>query len=233
MREFLRGAAALGGGIAAFWARPRWWLCALPPAGMALVLAGGLGFALRVLAGALGWDGLWASVAAYGVAMVALFFSFATLYELFGGLFFDGLTARAGRALLGLEPRTPPFAVAVRRSLPAMGYACVTAALFLPALLLLLVPVVGWGVWVMWLGWRFGVSYLFSGGLVRGERVRDTLAWARAHRLAVAGFGIPAYLLLSLPFVGVLFVPGFVVGAVLLRGRGGEKMDGKAVYSQR
>lgn len=221
MHEFLRGLLALGGGIAAFWVRPRWWFCALPPAGLTLFLAWGLGVGLSMLASALGWEGFWVSFAAYGVAAVALFFSFATLYEVLGGLFFDGLTARVGRELLGMEPHMPPFPEAVRRSLPAVGYACVTAALFLPALLLLLVPVVGWVLWVAVLGWRFGVSYLFSGGLVRGERACDTLAWARAHRLAVMGFGIPAYLLLSLPFVGVLFVPGFVVGAVLLRG--GEK----------
>ena len=41
---------------------------------------------------------------------------------------------------------------------------------------------------------------------------------ARTHRKAVAGFGISAYLVLSfLPFIGLFFVPSFVVAAVLLR----------------
>ena len=53
---------------------------------------------------------------------------------------------------------------------------------------------------------------------MRGETVQQTLAWERTHRKAVAGFGISAYLVLScFPFIGLFFVPSFVVAAVLLR----------------
>jgi uncharacterized protein involved in cysteine biosynthesis len=88
----------------------------------------------------------------------------------------------------------------------------------IPLLFILLIPWIGILIWSIIFGYRFGVSYLFSSGLMRCEAFKDTCFWARSHRKVVAGFGISAYLILSvLPFIGLLFVPSFVVAAVCLR----------------
>lgn len=217
--SFRRGFAALGEGIHLFFTHPRWWFTALLPILAILLLTLLAGRGLYALFGAL-WDfqGVWGYCAAFLISLTLFILLFPTLYECLGGLFFDGLSVRVCREILGKPAKEPPFLTGLIRSLPAVGYACRTLLLAIPLLPILLVPIIGPLLWTVLFGYRFGVSYLFSGSLIRGEPIRETCLWARYNRSTIAGFGIPAYAVLTFfPFIGLLFIPGFVVAAILLR----------------
>lgn len=217
--SFQRGLAALGEGIHLFFTHPRWWLTALLPTFAILLLTILAGWGLYEGFGAL-WDfqGIWGYCAAFLISITIFILLFPTLYECLGGLFFDGLSVRVYREILGIQAKEPPFFTGLIRSIPAIGYACCTLLLAIPFVFILLIPWVGPVIWTLLFGYRFGISYLFSGGLVQGETVKQTLTWAKANRKTVAGFGIPAYAILTFfPFIGLLFIPGFVVAAILLR----------------
>ena len=216
---FFYGIRALFRGIGLFWTHPRWWGWALLPTIAIIILS------------AFTWKGLVllfhevlelrpivASCLSYVITLGGLYLLFPVLYEFLGGLFFDGLTARVYRDILQktFEPR--PFRSSVQYTLYALGYSCCTLLLSIPLLFIFLIPWVGIPLWSIIFGYRFGVSYLFSGGLMRGETAKETRAWASTHRKAIAGFGISAYLILScFPIIGLLFVPCFVVAAVCVR----------------
>lgn len=216
---FFFGIRALFRGIVLFWTHPRWWGWALLPTLLivALTISVWHGFFLlftKVFELRL----LLSQILAYVITLGGLYLLFPVLYEAFGGLFFDGITVRVYRDILQKPIISPPFRVGLRNTLQALGYSCCTLLLAIPLFFIWLIPWVGAIIWFVIFGYRFGVSYLFSGGLIRGEPTQETLSWARANRKAVAGFGFSAYLILTFfPIIGLFFVPCFVVAAVLLR----------------
>ena len=220
---FFSGVYALLRGVVLFWKHPRWWGWALLPTVAILFLASMVwqGFVL-LFQNVFEWPVLATITGAYVLTVGIFYLLFPMLYEALGGLFFDGLTVRVYRDVFQKELVSPSFRESIRYSLHALKYSCGTILLAIVCLVIWIIPWVGVVLGSILLGYRFGVSYLFSGGLMRGETAKETLAWARTHRKAVAGFGISAYLVLSFfPFIGLFFVPSFVVAAVLLReGRG-------------
>jgi uncharacterized protein involved in cysteine biosynthesis len=216
---FFYGVRALFQGIYLFWTHPRWWGWALLPTLAILFLAIATWKGVFILFQDVFEFRLTLSyILAYVVTLGSLYLLFPVLYESLGGLFFDGLTQRVYRDVLQKQITTPSFRVNFQYALRALGYSCRTLLLAIPLFFILLIPWVGILVWSVIFGYRFGISYLFSGGLMRGETIQETLLWARANRKAVAGFGISAFLILSyFPFIGLLFVPSFVVAAVCIR----------------
>ena len=216
---FFSGVYALLRGVVLFWKHPRWWGWALLPTVAILFLAGMVwkGFAL-LFQNVFEWPAVATIIGAYVLTVGIFYLLFPVLYEALGGLFFDGLTVRVFRDVFQKEVVPPSFRESIRYSLHALKYSCCTILLAMMLFVIWMIPWVGVVLGSILFGYRFGVSYLFSGGLMRGETVKETLAWARTHRKAVAGFGISAYLMLScFPFIGLFFVPSFVVAAVLLR----------------
>lgn len=216
---FFYGIRALFRGIGLFWTHPRWWVWALLPSIAILFLT------IAV------WQGLFhlfhdcfeirlflSQGLAYVITLGGLYLFFPVLYETLGGLFFDGLTARVYRDILQKKFEPRPFWSSCQYTAQALWYSCCTLLMAIPLVFVLIIPWVGILIWSIIFGYRFGVSYLFSGGLMRGETVKETCLWARTHRKVLAGFGISAYLIISfLPLIGLLFVPCFVVAAVCIR----------------
>ena len=216
---FFSGVYALLRGVVLFWKHPRWWGWALLPTVAILVLAGMVWKGLALLfQNVFEWPMVATLIGAYVLTVGIFYLLFPVLYEALGGLFFDGLTVRVYRDVFQKEVVPPSFRESICYSLHALKYSCCTVLLAMVLFVIWMIPWVGVVLGSILFGYRFGVSYLFSGGLMRGETVKETLAWARTHRKAVAGFGISAYLVLScFPFIGLFFVPCFVVAAVLLR----------------
>ena len=216
---FFSGVYALLRGVVLFWKHPRWWGWALLPTVAILVLAGMVWKGVVLLfQNVFEWPMVTTLIGAYVLTVGIFYLLFPMLYEALGGLFFDGLTVRVYRDVFQKEVLPPSFRESICYSLHSLKYSCCTVLLAMVLFVIWMIPWVGVVLGSILFGYRFGVSYLFSGGLMRGETVKETLAWARTHRKAVAGFGISAYLVLScFPFIGLFFVPSFVVAAVLLR----------------
>ena len=216
---FFYGIRALCRGIALFWTHPRWWGWALLPLIAILILAIAMWQGLFFLCQDVFEFGRVVSyTAAYVIMLGSLYLLFPVLYESLGGLFFDGLTAHVYRDIFQEKFESPTFRCSIQYTLYALRYSCCTLWMAIPLFFILLIPWIGILIWSIIFGYRFGVSYLFSSGLICGETFKETCLWARTYRKAVAGFGISAYLIISfLPFIGLLFVPCFAVAAVCLR----------------
>jgi CysZ protein len=84
----------------------------------------------------------------------------------------------------------------------------------------LLIPVVGHLVYVGWGGYILckytGMDYIDWCAARRGWSWRDRLAFAKRHRLALAGLGTPVVLSLMVPLLFVLVWPAAVAGGALL-----------------
>ena len=230
---FFSGVRALLRGVRLFWTHPRWWGWALLPTVAILFLAGvtwkGVALLFQDVFGA---PPVVTLVSAYIITLGSFYLLFPVLYEALGGLFFDGLTTRVYRDVFQKTVTSPTVRASLRYSLHALKYSGCTMLLAMVLFFIWLIPWVGGLLGCALFGYRFGVSYLFSSGLLRGETVQETLTWARTHRKAVAGFGISAYVvLLFFPFIGLFFVPSFVVAAVLLRE--GEPQAGTRAITKR
>lgn len=217
--SFWYGVRALFKGIYLFWTHPRWWLYTLIPTLLMILITIGVWKGLTyILHDVFEVRAFFAMAWAHLLTLGGLYLFFPVLYEALCGLCFDGLSARVYRDILKQTPPKISFWVNLYRSLPSLEYSCCTFLLALLLGVILIIPWVGYVIWTLIFGYRFGVSYLFSSGLMRNETVKETLVWARANRRTVAGFGISAYLILLLfPFIGLLFVPCFTIAAVFVR----------------
>jgi CysZ protein len=68
-------------------------------------------------------------------------------------------------------------------------------------------------------GWLLAVELTGIPFNRRGLRLRDRRRALRAHRGLALGFGIPVFLMMLVPFLGVLVVPAAVAGGTLLTHR--------------
>jgi CysZ protein len=84
---------------------------------------------------------------------------------------------------------------------------------FVPAIGQTVVPVIS----AMFGGWMLGVELIGSAFERRGLlRLADRRAAMRTRRLRVLGFAIPTFLLLAIPFAGVVVFPVATAGGTLL-----------------
>jgi CysZ protein len=116
------------------------------------------------------------------------------------------------------EPASRGVLRNVRQSLGLIGIAALVApALFLagfvPAIGQTVVPVMS----ATFGGWMLGVELLGSAFERRGLlRLADRRAAMRTRRFRVLGFAVPTFLLLAIPFAGVVVFPVATAGGTLL-----------------
>lgn len=180
-------------------------------------------------------DGAWAGVQRVirPVAQVILFivlivaglFAVYVLTSLFAAPFNDMLSEEVERISLGRE--APPFSLRrlVRDLLMTLrlelSKAVIYVLVMIPAFILsLLVPVVGQVVYAIF-GYFFtmvffAIDYTDWPLARRGWGVRRRIRILRANLARMLGLGAAVWLLLIIPFVGLMFMPAAVAGGTLL-----------------
>lgn len=163
---------------------------------------------------------LWwiAAILLVGVALLVLVLLFSTVAEAIGGPFYDQMAIRVLHAH-GIATREPGF---IEGTIPDLFRSLLFV---LPAVafgLLGLLPVVGLvfvvlGTGVAWLGFASGA--VNPALLVTEHKLRDRLAWLRAHFFTSLGLGAVVAAAMLMPFLGLVFLPASVVGAAELHAR--------------
>lgn len=238
VREFLTGAALLPRGLGLIARRPRLFgLGAIPPAITSVVFIAVLVAVSLQLERIVGWltpfaDAWSPNVATtvrvlIGVALVAglvlvMVISFTVLTLAIGSPIYDKLSESVEREYGPVpqldEPVSTGAARAVRQSGALIG---TSAAVALPLFAVGFIPVVGQTVVPVvsaaFGGWMLGIELI---GPAFERRNRLTLAERRAamrtQRARVLGFAVPTFLLLAIPFVGVLVFPIATAAGTLL-----------------
>jgi CysZ protein len=236
--ELVEGASLLPRGLALIVRRPRMFLLgAIPPLITSVIFVGvliALFTQLDWLARALtpfadDWDPGAASVARVlisltlsGGVILLMVISFTALTLALGSPLYDKISESVERELGPVpvldEPASRGVLRNVRQSLALIGIAALVApALFLagfvPAFGQTVVPVMS----ATFGGWMLGVELLGSAFERRGLlRLADRRAAMRTRRFRVLGFAVPTFLLLAIPFAGVVVFPVATAGGTLL-----------------
>lgn len=234
--NFLLGIRFALNGIAAFLDQPRLWLYALPPMAIVLAAYSGLLYWLsqtllerlseRVtrLCGALPeWlAGSLASLAwwlAFGVLLLLLAILLGTLYECVGGPFFAAMVRHFECRRYG-RPADPGLSLATdtRNTLACIVYALGTLVCAIPFYLAgLLFPVTVQLLAALILGRRYGIGYCSEAAFNRGLSLRDLHTRLFFGRQALLyGFGFAVFLIMLVPIVSVIAIPGLVIGGTML-----------------
>jgi CysZ protein len=236
--ELATGAGLLGRGFALIVRRPRLFLLgAIPPAissvifiGVLVVLFAQLNPLVRVMTPfAETWEPRTASVVRVligltlaGGVILLMVISFTALTLALGSPLYDKISESVDREFGEVseldEPVSRGVLRSVRQSLALIGIAAVVAPLLflagsVPAIGQTVVPVTS----AVFGGWMLGIELLGSPFERRGLlRLGERRAAMRRKRLRVLGFTVPTFLLLAIPFAGVVVFPVATAGGTLL-----------------
>jgi CysZ protein len=232
------GAGLLTRGLTLITRRPRLFvLGAIPPAITSVIFTGLIIALITQLDPLVEWltpfaDG-WARGAAttirvlVGSALVAgavlvMVITFTTLTLALGSPLYDKLSESVEREFGDVPTLEESVARGVFRALrQALGLIAVSVlgalllfgAGFLPVIGQTVIPVVS----AIFGGWMLGIELVGSPFERRGMlRLADRRATMRTRRFRVLGFAVPTFLLLAIPFVGVVVFPIATAGGTLL-----------------
>lgn len=167
----------------------------------------------------------WLATAAHGVAillaimlmMLIAAVSAGTLYEFFGGFFFDALIHRfAGEVGMKNLPATG-WRFILRGVWDTVIYS-INTLLIIGAFLILniFLPFIGQLLMVLIVSYRFAVVYLAMSGFHFKRSMFQTRQAAGKSRMLVLGFGVSIYLMFLFPPAVLLLLPGIILGSVLV-----------------
>jgi CysZ protein len=232
------GAGLLGKGLRLITRRPRLFLLgAIPPAITSVIFTGllialitqldpltewltpftdgwdrGLATTLRVLVG----------TAVVAAAVLLMVISFTTLTLALGSPLYDKLSESVEQEFGDVPELNESVARgifrALRQALTLIGISLIGALLilgtgFIPVIGQTIVPVIS----AVFGGWMLGIELVGSVFERRGLlRLVDRRAAMRRSRLRVIGFAVPTFLLLAIPFAGVVVFPIATAGGTLL-----------------
>ena len=236
---FLRGSRYVFSGCRAFYGdRRAWKYAALPLALMtgvyALLFWAVLHFSRlgaealnRSLAGLPEWlrwltslvSGL-SSVLGVLFALLLMGITVSTLYEVFGGIFFDPLIEYFEEKQFGFSPAGRSLRRNLKYCFDSLCFGVKTALLFLFLFILSLIfPFAGQIILALSMGYCAGIAYMLTPANTRGLALADLRAGVAGRRSIVLGFGLTAYLLLLIPFSALILLPGLVLGGTDLVNR--------------
>lgn len=236
IRDFIRGAAFAFEGIKLFYQTPPLWKYALFPllpivlvyAGLVLggyYLVGYLSnfFAEKCadLPGFLQWLAAAASgAAAIGVVLIFTLIavvSLGSLYELFGGLFFDALIQKFARSQCPEKLGESDWAFNCKAIVESIIYSTNTLFMIIALLLLnIFLPVLGQIIGVIVVSYRFGTAYLGMCGFHYRKTMQQTRTLARLNFMPVLGYGLSIYIIFLFPLAVIFTLPGLILGGVRL-----------------
>lgn len=239
LTELLGGVGLLGRGLGLLLRRPRLFvLGAIPPAVASVVLVG----VVVLIATHLGDVGTWLTpfadswspdlaavvrvlvgLGALAGSVLVMVLAFTTLTLTIGSPLYDLISEFVDREFPGTprpvdERVRTGVARAVRQSVALIAVSAVGAVLFL---LLGFVPVVGSIAAAvgsaLFGGWLLSIELVGSALERRGVfTIAGRRALLRGRRARVLGLGVPSFLLLSIPFVGIVVFPAATAAGTLL-----------------
>jgi CysZ protein len=236
--ELIMGAGLLSKGLSLITRRPRLFLLgAIPPAITSVIFTGlliGLITQLDPLTEWLtpfadGWDrGLATTLrvlvgtAVVAAAVLLMVISFTTLTLALGSPLYDKLSESVEQEFGDVPELNESVARgifrALRQAITLIGISLLGALLifvtgFIPVIGQTVVPVIS----AVFGGWMLGIELVGSAFERRGMlRLADRRTWMRTQRLRVLGFAVPTFLLLAIPFAGVLVFPIATAGGTVL-----------------
>ncbi|MBR2358643.1 MAG: EI24 domain-containing protein [Lentisphaeria bacterium] len=143
--------------------------------------------------------------------------SIGTLYELFGGIFFDALIHRFAGNLCNRKLPELNWKFALKAVFDTAIYSVNTMLIILFFLLVnLLLPIAGQIVMILIVSYRFGVVYLAMSGFHFGKNLLQTKAAAYANKMLVLGFGVSIYLMFLFPLAVLFLLPGIMLAGMLI-----------------
>lgn len=156
-------------------------------------------------------------VAALLFCAVVVVTTVSGLFEIFGGLFFDGMLEEINKKYYCLDFEKIPFRKQLFFTWQGIWYGIKSALIFIILFIVgIFVPFLGQLLLVSVVGIRMGYSLLFAPGFLNGESVSETCWRFKGRELEVAGFGICVYLCQLFPFAILIALPGMVAGALML-----------------
>ncbi|MBQ6473428.1 MAG: EI24 domain-containing protein [Victivallales bacterium] len=225
--SFTQGIQYVFLGILDFYRLPRLWRYAILPLSVIILLsllviwqffASVLPLLMVLLEGCFPW-----LVWLIRWAAILLFFSVLTLlgsscYEIFGAFFFPQMVRIYEAQFYNWEGgRQLTMREELRNMLDSAWYSTVTL------LLLLLLTVMGWAfpgagqlLTALVIGYRYAISYMGEAGFNRGYSLSTLSAISARRSWMVYGFGVTVYLLLLIPVLSLLLIPGFILGGTRL-----------------
>jgi CysZ protein len=236
--ELLAGAGLLTRGMSLIVRRPRMFLLgAIPPAITSVIFTGLLIALITQLEPAVEWltpftdgwaPGLVTTIrVVVGSALVAgavllMVISFTVLTLALGSPLYDKLSESVEREFGEVSELDENVARGLLRALrqavtliaaSILGALVLFATGFVPVVGQTLVPVLS----AMFGGWMLGIELVGASFERRGMlRLSDRRAAMRTRRLRVLGFAVPTFLLLAIPFAGVVIFPVAIAGGTLL-----------------
>jgi CysZ protein len=236
--ELITGAGLLAKGLTMITRRPRLFLLgAIPPAITSVIFTGllialitqldpltewltpfaegwdrGLATTLRVLVG----------TAVVAAAVLLMVISFTALTLALGSPLYDKLSESVEREFGDVPELNETVARGIFRALrqavaliavSVLGAVLLLGTGFIPVIGQTIVPVIS----AVFGGWLLGIELVGSAFERRGLlRLSDRRAAMRTHRLRVLGFAVPTFLLLAIPFAGVVVFPIATAAGTLL-----------------
>ncbi len=234
--DFFRGVGYLLSGIREFWSRPRLWLYALVP-----LLCVKVVFSLVTwmvmrhwilpleswMQGqfeVIGWNTV-GGLAAKGVhwlCLIGLLMVMSAvasfLFELFGCFFFSRMV-RFYEHWVYQRPQPPPLGVGreLLNGFDSIVYSLGTVLLYVPLMAIgIIFPLAGQLMTAWFIGYRYGVSYCAEAGFNRGMTIHTFQVRLRGRRPVLYGFGVAVFVILLIPFLSILLIPGCVIGGTRL-----------------
>jgi CysZ protein len=236
--ELIMGVGLLARGLRLIARRPRLFLLgAIPPAITSVIFTGLIIALITQLNPVVDWltpfaDG-WARGAATTIrvlvggallagAVLVMVITFTTLTLALGSPLYDKLSESVEREFGEVPELDENVARGIFRALrqalgliavAALGALLLFATGFLPVIGQTVIPVIS----AIFGGWMLGIELVGSPFERRGLlRLADRRAAMRTQRLRVLGFAVPTFLLLAIPFAGVVVFPIATAGGTLL-----------------
>lgn len=148
------------------------------------------------------------------LAILIIFTTLSTLFEIFGSLFFDRLLEAFEKKHFQTSFPELPLKTQFRFTLEGAWFGLKTTLLFFILLMTSFIPVAGPILLVIIMGIRMGYALLFAPGFLRAKSIAETRQLL--NKREVAGFGITAYLLQLVPLLLPVILPGMILGAAIL-----------------
>lgn len=243
MSSFFRGAALVFKGIAFFYQERALWKYTFGPWLILLAVYSGMVWLIFHLSHKLStWlcsyltelPAFLQSAVAVTITVTAVLFSallilstLCTLFEIFGGLFFDKLLEECNRRYYNLPETVVPVKRQLAFALQGTFYGIRSALLLCILLILsLMIPFFGQTVLVLIMGYRMGYALLFAPGFLNNKGIAETRQEFSERKAEITGFGICVYLLQLLPLSLPFTLPGMMLGALMLyNGKIPEKQE--------
>ena len=185
--------------------------------GLSQYLADKISQAMTSLPGWLSWLGNVLSGLSYLAGIIAALLilgtTVCTLYEIFGGLFFDSLVDHYETRKYGPRETKPTWSANLKYCIESILLGIQTAVVFCVLFFVsLFFPIFGQIVLVVCMGHFLGISYIFCSANRNGVTLAGLKKIAGKKTFVILGYGITSYLLLMIPFAVLIFLPGLVLG---------------------